>query len=190
MVVTLSMHLNFLVVISTTIYVYYYPCNKCPRICSPFMTYQRVCYQIITTGATNGVGTAYPSGASGFTPGFQWGPSYTVFSFMCMFCRSLFVISSFFFCPLCCLFFFDLRILITPLVSKNSTDNNSTNISITNNHLSPALTLHNDVGNSHPGCGKAHKYGGLRHCIFRMIYAIDLCINFLSSDLCISNLQL
>jgi hypothetical protein len=39
---------------------------------------------------------------------------------MCMFCRSLFVILSFFFWSLCCLFFFDLRILITPLVSSNS----------------------------------------------------------------------
>ena len=35
------------------------------------------------------------------------------------FCRSLFVLS-FFFWPLCCLSSFDLRILITPLVSSNS----------------------------------------------------------------------
>ena len=34
-----------------------------------------------------------------------------------MFCRSLFVLLSFFFWPLCCLFFFDIRILITSLVS-------------------------------------------------------------------------
>jgi len=38
---------------------------------------------------------------------------------MCMFCRSLFVILSFFFWPLRCLSFFDLRILITPLVSPS-----------------------------------------------------------------------
>jgi len=37
-----------------------------------------------------------------------------------MFCRSSFVLLSFFFCPLCCLSFFDLRILITPLVYSNS----------------------------------------------------------------------
>jgi hypothetical protein len=37
--------------------------------------------------------------------------------FCVMFCRSLFVILSFFFWPLCCLFFFDLQILIIPLVS-------------------------------------------------------------------------
>ena len=40
--------------------------------------------------------------------------------FMCMFCRSLFVLLCFFFWPLCCLFFFDIRILITTLVSSNS----------------------------------------------------------------------
>ena len=36
------------------------------------------------------------------------------------FCRSLFVLLFFFFWPLCCLSFFDLRILITPLVSSSS----------------------------------------------------------------------
>jgi len=45
---------------------------------------------------------------------------YSIFSFMCIFCRSLFVLLYFFFWPLCCLFFCDLRILITPLVSSNS----------------------------------------------------------------------
>ena len=37
-----------------------------------------------------------------------------------MFCRSLFVLLYFFFWPLCCLFFFDIRILINPLISSNS----------------------------------------------------------------------
>jgi hypothetical protein len=41
----------------------------------------------------------------------------TVFSCICMFCWSLFVLLHFFFWPLCCLFFFDIRILITLLVS-------------------------------------------------------------------------
>jgi hypothetical protein len=36
-----------------------------------------------------------------------------------MFCRSQFIVLYFFFWPLCCLFFFDIRILITPLVSSN-----------------------------------------------------------------------
>jgi hypothetical protein len=39
---------------------------------------------------------------------------------MCMFYRSLFIHLYFFFWPLCCLFFFDIRILITRLVSSNS----------------------------------------------------------------------
>jgi hypothetical protein len=38
---------------------------------------------------------------------------------MCMFCRSLFVLLYFFFWPLCCLFF-DVQILIIPLISSNS----------------------------------------------------------------------
>jgi hypothetical protein len=42
-----------------------------------------------------------------------------VYSFMCMFGRSLFVLVYFFFWPLCCLFFFELGLLITPLVSSN-----------------------------------------------------------------------
>ena len=44
---------------------------------------------------------------------------YSIFSFIYMFCRSLFVLLYFFFWPLCCLFF-DIRILIAPLVSSNS----------------------------------------------------------------------
>ena len=38
---------------------------------------------------------------------------------MCMFCRSLFVLLYFFSWPLCCLFFFYIRIPITPLVSSS-----------------------------------------------------------------------
>ena len=45
---------------------------------------------------------------------------YLILSFICMLCRSLFVHLYFFFWPLCCLFFFDIRILIAPLVSSNS----------------------------------------------------------------------
>ena len=46
--------------------------------------------------------------------------SPSIFSFICMFCRSLFVLLHFFFWSLCCLFFFDIRILIALLVSSNS----------------------------------------------------------------------
>ena len=45
---------------------------------------------------------------------------YLILSFICMLCRSLFVHLYSFFWPLCCLFFFDIRILIAPLVSSNS----------------------------------------------------------------------
>ena len=61
--------------------------------------------------------TACPSGAPEFTPGFQWGSCYSIFSFICIFCSSLFVLLSFFFWLLCCLFFFNKPILITPLAS-------------------------------------------------------------------------
>jgi len=43
-------------------------------------------------GATTGAGTAYPSRTPEFTPGFRWGSCYSIFSFMCMFCRSLFAL--------------------------------------------------------------------------------------------------
>ena len=65
-----------------------------------------------------------------FIPGSQWGSCYSIFSFMSMLCRSLFVrflldivlsvILSFFFWPLCCLSIYDLLLLITPLVSSKS----------------------------------------------------------------------
>ena len=48
--------------------------------------------KINTTGATSGAGTAYPSGASEFNPGSYYDSSYWIISFMCMFCRSLFVL--------------------------------------------------------------------------------------------------
>jgi hypothetical protein len=78
---------------------------------------------IITTGATSEAGTAYPSGAPGFTPWFQWDSCYSIFSFMYMFWRSWFVLLSFFYWPWCCLFFLDLRVLTTPLLSSNSSHN-------------------------------------------------------------------
>ena len=68
-----------------------------------------------TMGGTSQTGTAYHSGAPEFTPGSWWGSCYSIVSFMCMFCRSLFVLLYFFFWSLCCLLFFDLRILITSL---------------------------------------------------------------------------
>ena len=55
---------------------------------------------------------------------FSGGSCNSTFSFMCMFCRLLFVLLFIFFWPLCCLFFFDIRILINPLVSSNSSCKN------------------------------------------------------------------
>jgi hypothetical protein len=48
-------------------------------------------------------------------------PCYSIFSFVCMFCRSLIVLLYFLFWSLCCIFFFNLRISITPLVFSSST---------------------------------------------------------------------
>jgi hypothetical protein len=97
---------------------------------------------VIIKVATGGADTAYPSAAHVFTPGFSGVRvtrslvfcvslcrssffclplcCYSIFSFMCMFCRLLFVLLYFFFWPLCSLFFFDIWILITSLVSSNS----------------------------------------------------------------------
>ena len=46
-------------------------------------------------------------------PVFSGGSCYSIFSFMCMLCTSLLALLYFFFWPLFCLFFFDIRILIT-----------------------------------------------------------------------------
>ena len=54
----------------------------------PFLvhSYHRVCNQINTTGVTSVAGTAYPTGTSEFTPGFQWDSCYSIFGFVCMLC--------------------------------------------------------------------------------------------------------
>ena len=70
---------------------------------------------ITSTKHNNRAGTVYLSGEPKFTPGFQRCSCYSIYSFMCMLCRSFFVLLSFFFWPLYCLSFFDVRILITSL---------------------------------------------------------------------------
>ena len=99
-----------------TVYFVCSTCRKHFRVLFSFISYHRVCNQINTTSATTGAGLAHPSEAHEFTPGFYWGSCYSIFSFICMFFRSLFVLLYFFFWPLCCLFF-DIRILIVPLIS-------------------------------------------------------------------------
>jgi hypothetical protein len=80
-----------------------------------------------------------PSVVPEITPCFLWGSWYSTLQsylrsplvfrgvrvtrslvFCVMFCGSLFVLLYFFICQLCCLSFFDVRILITPLVSSYS----------------------------------------------------------------------
>jgi hypothetical protein len=72
-----------------------------------------------TTGVTCGTGTTYPSGVHEFTPGFCVFHVTRSLNFCVMSC---FVDRCLSFCPFsfCCLFFFDLRILITPLLSSKS----------------------------------------------------------------------
>jgi len=68
------------------------------------------------TGVTSGAGTAYTSSPLVFSE-----VRVTRSLGVCFVqCRSLFVFLYFLFWPLCFLFFFDLRILITPWVSSNS----------------------------------------------------------------------
>ena len=102
-----------------------YPCHKWLRICSicrkyfpvlnSFMIYHRNWSN--TTGAICGAGTAYTYGVPELSPGSLIGfvlldLEFSVFCFVdhCL---------SFWFWPLCCLSFY-LWILITPLVSSNS----------------------------------------------------------------------
>jgi hypothetical protein len=53
---------------------------------------------------------AYPPGALAFIPGFG-GVRVARSLIFCIMCRWLFVLLFFFFGPLCCLFFFNLRLL-------------------------------------------------------------------------------
>ena len=70
-----------------------------------------------TTGVTSGAGTAYPSEAPVFTSVFS-GVRVTrsLVLYICFVDRFMYI----FFCSLCCLIFFDMRILIAPSVSTNS----------------------------------------------------------------------
>jgi len=54
----------------------------------------------------SGAGTAYPSGTLDLISGIKWGSCYSIFCCMCMFCRSMLVLLSFFIWSLCCLFYF------------------------------------------------------------------------------------
>ena len=75
-------------------YVYVLQIVVCPFVLfllAIMLSVLRFMFLINTTGATSGAATAYSSGA----PGFLWASYYSIFSFMCMFCRLLFVLLSF-----------------------------------------------------------------------------------------------
>jgi hypothetical protein len=76
--------------------------------------YHRVSNDNNTTGATGRTGIAYPSG----TPDFLWFMMLNFKFSLGVFCRSLFVLCSFFL-GYCIVIFFDLQLLITPLVSSD-----------------------------------------------------------------------
>ena len=66
------------------------------------------------TGATSGVGSAYPS------LGFYWGSCHSIFGFMCNVLKIVICPVVPFLLAIVLVPFFDLRILVTPLVSSNS----------------------------------------------------------------------
>ena len=96
--------------------------------------YYRICNKGNSTGATCSAWTTYPSEAPEFTPSFSVVHVGRCLVLDVTFCKSLFVLlvivlsvlrftaSDYpfgIFWPLCCLVFFDLRLLVTPLVSSN-----------------------------------------------------------------------
>ena len=80
------------------------------------MTYHRVCNYSNTTCVTNGAGTANTSGEPEFTPVFI-GVRVTRTLVICVYFADRFLY--FFFWPLCCLFIYEIRILITSLEYSN-----------------------------------------------------------------------
>ena len=95
-------------------------CSTCHThlpVLSSFMAYHRVSNKISMTGVTSGAGTHYPSGAPECIPRFQWGSCNSIFSLMCMLCRSFFVLYSFGHCVVCpSIYYF----WLPPLISSNS----------------------------------------------------------------------
>jgi hypothetical protein len=84
-------------------------------IISSFIIYYRMCNKSNTTGVTYRAGTVYPSGEHEFTPGFSRVCVARSLAFYVMLCTSLFVLL--YFWPLHYMSFFDLRLLITFLIS-------------------------------------------------------------------------
>ena len=84
------------------------------------LAYHLDCNKSNTAGVTSGAGTAYPSSTHEFTSVFS-GVRVTRFIFLCVcFVDGWFFLFFVLFCTLCYLFFLDIQIMITPLVSSNS----------------------------------------------------------------------
>ena len=103
-------------------------CHKWIRICSICRNHNPVLSWLLTwfekksnrTGVTCGEATANTYEAPELTPIFSRVRVARFFVLCVVFCISLFVLFILFFWPLYCLPIFDLRLLITPLVSSNS----------------------------------------------------------------------
>jgi len=85
------------------------------------MTCHWVCKKSKMTGVTSETGIDHSSGTPEINPGFQWGLCHSILSFLWSFMEIIFFFILFW--PLYCLFFFDLWLLITPLVSSNFSSN-------------------------------------------------------------------
>ena len=85
--------------------------------------YHTACNKSNTTGATCGTGNVYTSGVHSSCAMFSWVPVAGSLVFCVLFCSSLFVLLPPFFLPLWCLFFFNLRLLITLLASSSFSSN-------------------------------------------------------------------
>jgi len=73
-------------------------------------------YESITTGATSGAVTVYSQITWFLLSGSLWGSCFSIFNLLCTcsVCGALFVFFHFLLKPLCCLYLFDWRLLITP----------------------------------------------------------------------------
>jgi hypothetical protein len=92
-------------------------CHNWPRICSYCRNHNQMHSSLwLSTGVSSGVGTAYPSGADGIIHSFS-GVRVARSIFGVVFCTLLFLLLSSFILPLYCMSFYNLRLLITPLLS-------------------------------------------------------------------------
>ena len=105
-IISLDFHVLFMLLVF--IYVYWYP---------TWFLYQIMFVQY--DGSHMWSRNCYPFTAPEFTPGFSAIRVARSLVFCVMFCRLLFLFLFFFFSSLYCLSFFDLQLLITPLILSN-----------------------------------------------------------------------